>query len=162
MTSEPQRPDPRELPEARVQFSLHSAFVVMTLAAVGCALVLRIPDIVAIPVVLFLTVALMPVMITVMIYGSSYQRTFAIGAIFPPGLLLLTVLPITQLFADFWPDWARGPDSVRFRVTIGGFWIASVAMGFLCVATRRLVEKRPGKQATPAGTPFARRWNAET
>jgi len=159
MTNEPRPPDPPEIAKPVVQFSLRSAFVVMTLAAVGCALVFQIPDIVAIPLVLFVTVALVPVLVTVMIYGSSYQRTFRIGPIFPPGLLLVAFSPIARLLDGVSPAWGAG-ESLWFRVIIGGFWIASAVMGLLCLATRRLVENRPDTNATRSGTPFAQPWNA--
>ncbi len=167
MTTEPHPPDTPEPAKPIVQFSLRSAFSVMTLAAVGCALVFQVPDVVAVPFALLVTVALVPVLITVMIYGSSYQRTFSIGAISPPALLLASLAfaaiilsPSVLLGANM--ELYVGKSYWEFRAMIGLLWVSTPLMGFLCMATRRLVEKRPGKRASTAAKASAGPWNADT
>ncbi len=166
MTNEPRPPDPPEAAKPAVQFSLRSAFVVMTLAAVGCALVFQIPDAVSIPITLLVTVALVPVLVTVIIYGSSYQRAFSIGAVFPPAMFLVSLCltggifgPLSSLLGDY--QRYRSESQSHFREMIGVLWASTPLMGFLCMATRRLVERRPAKNTSRAGKPSAGSRNTE-
>jgi len=74
-----------------VQFSLRALLVVTTVAAVLCALLMEGPPMVRWSTG-FALFFLLPLLRTVMLaYGRGYQRTFAIGAMFPCGILLLSV-----------------------------------------------------------------------
>jgi len=142
MSDERQTPRPPGSSKPAVQFSLRTLLLLVTAVAVACAAVFQMPGVVAIPLLLFFTAALVPVLVTVIIYGSSYERTFAIGAIFPPALLLSGFTPLGGVFYGFMGRGGDGlgSESIWVRVVIVGIWVASVVMGFLCVATRRLLE----------------------
>jgi len=72
----------------RFQFGLLSMFVVTTAVAVACSMTFSMSDAVAIPLFVLFSVILTGVLITVIVYGRSYQRTFCIGAVVPFGFLL--------------------------------------------------------------------------
>lgn len=129
-------------PPRLTQFSLRSLLWLMTGVAVVCAVMFQMPDALAVPILMFVTMAMVPVLVTVIIHGSSYQRTFAIGAIFPPGLLLSAFTPLGGFFFGRAPMSMDPGESSGFRVAIGAFWISSLAMGLLCVGTRWLLERQ--------------------
>ncbi len=138
----------RALPEVppRFQFGLFSLFLVTTAAAATCSLTFSMPAAVAIPLFVLFSVILTAVLITVIIYGRSYQRTFCVGAVVPFGVLLVTLaFAGIILFLD-------GPspraDSFSSRLVVVAFWLSSPVVGGICVGVRRLVEKRP---ASPPG-----------
>jgi len=132
---------PLQFPRRLTQFSLRSLLWLTTAVAVVCAVMFQMPDALAIPILMFVTMAMVPVLVTVLIYGRGYQRTFAIGAIFPPGLLLLAFTPLARFLGEM-PMRMDRSDSVGLRVFFGVLWISSPAMGLLCVGTRWLLEKR--------------------
>lgn len=128
-------------PEAppRFQFSLISMFLVTTAAAVTCSLTFSMSVLVAIPLFVLFSMVLTAVLITVIIYGRSYQRTFSVGALVPFGVLLLTLaFAGAVLFFD------RPSADADFvcRLVVVGFWISSIPVGAICVGVRRLAEKR--------------------
>ena len=88
MAEELQADVPPEVPP-RFQFGLSTLFWITTATAIACALSFTIPAEIAIPIMLFISVAVLPaVWTTVIIYGRGYQRTFGIGAMFPSGIFL--------------------------------------------------------------------------
>ena len=131
---------PPEVPP-RFQFGLFSMFLVTTAVAVTCSLTFSMPAEVAIPLFVLISVTLAAVLITVIMYGRSYQRTFCIGAVVPFGVLLLTLaFAGVILFLDG-PS-PRG-NSLATRLVVVSFWASSLLIGGVCVGIRRLVERQP-------------------
>ena len=112
----------------------------MTATAVVCAVLFPMPDVIAIPIILWITVALPAVLTTIIIYGGGYQRTFCVGTLFPSAIILL-MMPFggRGLFMFGLP----GGEDFLFRLAVGIFWVSSLLIGLVCVGVRRLVEKRP-------------------
>ena len=74
----------------RFQFGLGTLFWITAATAILCALWFIIGEF-AIPIMLFISVAVLPaVWTTLIIYGRGYQRTFGIGAMFPSGFLMFS------------------------------------------------------------------------
>jgi hypothetical protein len=140
MTDELQTRIPPEAPH-RFQFGLLSMFVITTVVAATCSLTFSMSNLVALPLFVLFSVIVTGVLITVIVYGRGYQRTFCIGAVVPFGVLLLTfAFAGVILFLD-------GPspraDGFSSRVVVVSFWGSSILVGTICVGVRRLVEKRP-------------------
>lgn len=141
MPAEEERPDRPAEASAVAQFSLRSIFVVTTVAAIVLTLLFQVPDPLAVPVLLFATIAFPAVLVTILIYGSGYQRTFSIGALFPLTiLLLLLVFAQSGVFASSALT-LPFDEPVLFRTSVGAFWLSSVVIGLLCVATRWELER---------------------
>ena len=134
----------RPVAEARIsprfQFGLATLFWIMTGTAIVCAVLFPMPLVVAIPLILFISVALPAVLTTVIIYGHSYQRTFCIGAMFPSGVFLL-MIPYGSM--GLFRFGLNGEDDFWLRLVVFGFWVFCVVVGLVCMGVRRLVEKRP-------------------
>jgi hypothetical protein len=125
----------------RFQFGLGTLFWVMTATAIVCALLFPMPAEFAIPLMLFVSLALLPaVWTTVIIYGHGYRRTFGIGAMFPSGIFVLS-MAFDHLNLFRWTS-IRG-DDFWARMLLLGFWVSSLLVGGVCTGVRRLVEKRP-------------------
>jgi hypothetical protein len=133
---------PPEAPRPFLQFGLGTLFWITTATAVVCAVVFRMPIEFAIPLIVFISVALPAVLTTVIIYGRSYQRTFCIGAMFPSVLLPLIILSGGMNVTLFHPN-LNEYEAFPFRMTVCAFWASSLLIGGLCVGVRRLVERRP-------------------
>ena len=129
-----------EAPHRPPQFSLFSMFVVTTAVAAVCSLVFSMPAVVAVPLLVLFSVTLAAVLITVVIYGRSYQRTFCIGAVVPFGVLLLS-LGFGGIVIVMDGPGPRG-DGFWCRLGLVGVWVSSIFVGAICVGVRRLVEKR--------------------
>jgi hypothetical protein len=116
-------------------------FWITTVTAIVCALLFRVPAEIAIPIMLFISVAVLPaVWTTIIVYGRGYRRTFGIGAIFPSGAFLLVVL---VAFNVPFPHWgSRSEDDFWLRFVIFAFWVSSLLVGVVCMGVRRLVERR--------------------
>jgi hypothetical protein len=96
----------------------------------------------AIPLIVFISVALPAVLTTVIIYGRSYPRTFCTGAMFPS-----VFLPLIILFGGMNVTLYRwnlgGYEDFPLRMAVATFWASSFLIGGVCVGVRRLVERRP-------------------
>jgi len=124
----------------RFQFGLLSMFVVTTAVAVACSMTFSMSDAVAIPLFVLFSVILTGVLITVIVYGRSYQRTFCIGAVVPFGFLLFMLGFIGFIFfIDGTPPRA---EPIRFRLAVDAFWGSSILVGAICVGVRRLLESQ--------------------
>ena len=152
MPIEESQVDPSAARHHPVQFSLRSMFLLTAVVAVACSVLFVLPLIVAVPVLLLLVIAVPAVLTTKVVYGTGYQRTFCIGALFPagvvlfatawfPGLWLANVPPTPRSLSDF-ADWT-GKIGDYYRCLVGMSWVLSVVVGSLCVAVRWLGEKRP-------------------
>jgi hypothetical protein len=132
---EPQTPIP-----PRFQFGLSTMFWITTATAIVCALSFTIPADFAIPIMLFISFAVLPaVWTTVIIYGCGYQRTFGIGAVFPSGILVL-MIPFGRLGPFGFGGMGR--EEFVIRLLMLGFWVSSLLVGVVCMGVRRLVERR--------------------
>ncbi len=151
MGNELNTPLPPEAPHRSLQFSLSSMFLVTTAVAVVCSLTFSMPAVVALPLLVLSSVILAAVLITLIIYGRGYQRTFCIGAVVPFGVLLLT-LAFTGAIVFFDGPSSRGYRlSLVPRLVVVGFWMSSILVGAICVGVRKLVEKpRRGSLPPPA------------
>ena len=139
VAAEPQSPIP-----PRFQFGLSTLFWITTLTAIACALSFTIPADFAIPIMMFISVAILPaVWATVIIYGRGYQRTFGIGAIFPSGTLLFSMS--FARFGLFNGMGGMGREEFFIRLLLLGFWLTSILVGVVCMGVRRFVEKRQRK-----------------
>ncbi len=129
-------------PEApfRFQFSLLSMFVVTTGVAVTCSLTFTMPDVAAIPLFVLFSMILTGVLITAIIYGRGYQRTFYIGALVPFGVLLFALSFASVIFLLDGPPSRANPSTCRLAVA--GFWASSILVGASCVGVRLLIERR--------------------
>ncbi len=135
--------DTRAAPEGppRFQFSLFSMFVVTTAVAATCSLTFTMPAVAAIPLFGVFSMVLTAVLITGIIYGRGYQRTFCIGAVVPFGVILFALgFSAVILFIDS-PPFPRGDDFL-FRLTVDGFWGSSVLAGASSAGARALIERR--------------------
>jgi hypothetical protein len=138
---------PPGAPRPFLQFGLGTMLWITTAVAVVCTIVFRIPTECAVPLSLFISLALPAVLTTVIIYGRSYQRTFCIGAMFPAVFFLLSILlssGMTNL-----SRWnlsgvnLPGFEDFAFRTVVCSFWGSNLLIGGVCVGVRRLVERRP-------------------
>ncbi len=129
----------------RFQFGLGTLFWVTTVTAIAFSLLFRVPAVVAIPVMLFISAALLPAMwTTVIIYGRGYQRTFSIGAMFPAGILMLLALLAILDHGMSFSRWdSPNEDEFWVRLVLFGFWASSLLVGGACMGLRWLVERRP-------------------
>jgi len=127
----------------RFQFSPLSMFAVTTAVAVVCSLAFSMSDMVAIPLFLLFSVVLTAVLITIIVYGRGYQRTFCIGAVVPFGVLLLTLGFVGAIL------FLEGPRTQpsTYRLVVCGCWLSSLLVGVVCVGVRWLVERRPASPA---------------
>ena len=132
----------------RFQFSLGTLFWITTVTAIMFAVSFRVPAVVAIPLMLFISVALLPaVWTTVIVYGRGYQRSFSIGAVFPSGVLMFFAFFATLDRGMSFYRWnSRSEEDFWFRVVVFGFWLSSLLVGVVCMGVRRLVEKRPASR----------------
>ena len=133
--------DTRERAEGppHFQFSLFSMFVVTTGVAITCSLTFTMPAVAAIPLFALFSVILMAVLITVIVYGRGYQRTFCIGAVVPFGVLLVGFAFAAVIV--FVGDNPRG-DDILSRLTVVGFWGSSILAGASSAGVRWLIERR--------------------
>lgn len=129
----------------RFQFGLSTLFWITTATAIVFAVSFRVPAVVAIPLMLFVSVALLPAMwTTVIVYGCGYQRTFSIGAMFPSGMLMVFAFFATLDRGMSFYRWnSPSEDDFWFRIVMFGFWLSSVVVGLTCMGIRWLVEKNP-------------------
>ena len=129
----------------RFQFGLSTMFWVTTATAIACALLFPMPSWIAIPLMLFISVAVLPATwTTVIIYGRGYRRTFGIGAMFPAGILMLFALfAFLEHGISVYRWGSPSEDDFWFRLIMFGIWVSSLVVGLVCMGVRRLVEKRP-------------------
>lgn len=144
----------------RFQFALSTLFLVTTIVAVLCALVFRVPVKVGMPAVMCLLVSTPVVLTVVLIYGRAYARTFSVGAMFPAGLMFLSLLlsahgfdvVLVDTIEEFIGPVRPGPNYARIYpfVLMATYSALLVGNGLLAVLVRRLVEPREpvaGKRA---------------
>ncbi len=73
------------------QFSLVAMLLAMAVVAAAMAVLFAFPDALATPVIIFLFITVPALLTTHIVYGSGYERTFCIGALFPTGFALFVI-----------------------------------------------------------------------
>lgn len=130
-----------------VQFSLRTAFILMTLSAATLGVLFAAPS--DEPIVILLLVLMpFPMVFTIAAaYSRGYRRTFAIGAAFPAFLMLIG--PLTAQVLYYGLDEAVelvDDDSVMIRLVVLLYAVGAVflfvAHGALAALVRWLVEQR--------------------
>ncbi len=135
------------------QFSLTALLVVVLAAACALSLVVVIPSGIAVPIIIFLSMAVPAVLTVGIVFGGTSLRPFCIGALFPTGVLLyatgwlfgLSVLeppPISDLDSmDQWMEFFEGIGT-PYRVYAGSAWFFSIIIGYACVVSQRIFLSR--------------------
>ncbi len=98
---------------------LSTMFWITTATAIVCAMTFSMPEMVAVPLFVLFSVVLTAVLITIIIHGGSYERTFCIGAVVPFGVLLVSLAFGGVVFID-------GPSRLNFlafRLAVVGSWV---------------------------------------
>jgi hypothetical protein len=143
------------------QYSLWSMFVLTTLLAIGLGFLVAAPTWLMVVVLLLLSLALPMALTIAVIYGRGRFRTFAIGALFPAGVLIFSMVPLFRgpFYGIF--DFGGGGDDLEARViltavvAVTGILIA--AFGLLALWIRWLVERpqrqRPASPVPPSEAP---------
>ncbi|MBN1911453.1 MAG: hypothetical protein JW818_17050 [Pirellulales bacterium] len=139
-----QTPQPPPLPPERrpFQWSLWSMFVLTTVVA-GCfSLILGTPDWLIGPLFWMTAIIIPPVLLTLMIWGNPDQRAFGLGAIFPSGYLLLSILGLAPRHHELltqWFGWHLSWDARSLSWSV--VWLIAAASGWICVVVRRRLHR---------------------
>jgi hypothetical protein len=136
---------------------MQTLLVVTIATALGLTVVFSLPSTVAVPVMICLTVAIPALLTAVLVYGSGYERTFCIGALFPTclllyvtgwlfGLALLEPPGVGDL--DDFDEWLQLFDEIGspYRVYAGFAWLMGVIVGTLTVCVRWGLEARARRE----------------
>jgi hypothetical protein len=135
------------------QYSLKTLFLITLGLALALAVVVSFPSALAVPVLICLAIALPAFLTAVALYGSGYQRAFAVGALFPTCTVLyatgwlmgLTLVnsPGPSPLADLeeWLEFFEGVGPA-YRVYAGAAWLLAVAVGWMAVGVRYHFERR--------------------
>jgi lysylphosphatidylglycerol synthetase-like protein (DUF2156 family) len=148
---------------AELQFGLFGLMSLTVAAAVFCALLFAVPNLVAVPCLIFLAAALPAALTVLVIHTRGYGRTFCIGALFPAGLFLyatgwllgyvaIDVQSVSESFQkwiDFCDEAALGLKSYA-----GVAWLFSGLSGVVALLVRLVAESQPGGQGKPS-SPFS-------
>jgi hypothetical protein len=139
---------------ARFQFSIRLLLLTVAAVAVVLALMFQVPFDTASRTLVALVPVVSAFAITGLAFGSSGMRSFCIGASVPLAMMLIFVTTNLHEFRY----WLHGLDLdepiLAFPATLspdcqnllGGGLLASVALGYLCVGFRLLIErKEPSK-----------------
>jgi hypothetical protein len=137
-----------ELEPGAPQFSIGSMLAATAVVAVTCSLFFSMPNGVATPALILITLALPCVLTTIAIYGRGYQRTFCIGALFPAGAMLvctslMLLIHSISAYQNSVSQWKTFVDKVGpyYRPYVGGAWVSSLLFGLLAVVVRLLTEQ---------------------
>ena len=136
-----------EADRGRFQFSLRTMLVLTALVAMVCAVLFSVPDYVAAPVIIVLTIVLPALLTATLVYGNSWQRSFCLGAMFPAGMMFFYTLIVVLYYLDYELD---GPGEFcetvsltyhSYRAFAGVSWVLSVTVGLFTVALRRALQR---------------------
>ena len=139
----------------RFQFGLRGLFVVTTVLAIFCGIVFRLPEQLAVAVSLCLLVSVPVVLTVVLIHGRGYARTFSLGAMFPAGLMFLSLL-LSEYGFDVLV-WEAVDDYLSWHdhrlllcVFLGAYSVLVVGHGLLAVAVHWLLDRgQAGERREP-------------
>ena len=135
------------------QYSMKTLLLVTAGTAMALAILVSFPDPIAVPVLICLTITIPAILCVVAIYGSGYQRTFCIGALFPTGTMLYAtgwLMGLSLIEAPSVSDlntlkqWLAFFDEVGvpYRVYVGAAWLLAMVIGAMAVVLRRHLETR--------------------
>jgi hypothetical protein len=130
-----------------VQFSLPAKLALTAMAGVAAAVLFAVPKYYAFPIIIFLTIALPPLLATVLVYGNRWQRSFCLGAIFPAGIMLWCTLSTFVWYFDVhFETWAEFYESLvyqysLYRVYAGVSWVLSITIGLFTLALCRALTR---------------------
>jgi hypothetical protein len=137
---------------SHMQFGLRTMFVLTACVAFACTVLFAVPDPVAVPLLLALTIGVPAVLTTFIVYGGSYLRTFCIGALFPAAIALYAsgwflgywLLATADGYAD-WGEFTTEDFGGVYRWYGGTSWLLAIVVGLICVGARWLVagKKKP-------------------
>jgi hypothetical protein len=130
----------------RLQFGLRAMFVVTTVLAVFCSAVYRLPEKLAVMASLCLLVSVPVALTVVLIRGRGYARTFSVGAMFPAGLLFLSLLFSQYGFdaiffnvIDEFLDW--NDERLILSIFLGMYSVLVIGNGLLAVAVHWALDR---------------------
>jgi len=158
MSTDQENPLPDALPASRppqsppwFQFGLSTLFWITTATAVVCALVFQMPSGISLPVMVFISVAVLPAMwTTIIVFGRGYQRAFGIGAIFPAMVLLffgIVLIGEARILSFEGPGWGQANnDFSTIRLVFLLCWTSDIAVGLVCMGVRWALERRRSSQ----------------
>jgi len=138
------------------QYSLKTLLLVTLATAVALGILVSTPSGIAVPVMICLTIAIPALLTVVVVYGSGYQRTFCIGALFPTctalyvtgwflGLVQLELTDNSPRIVDDWLELCEGMGSV-YRVYTANAWLLAILIGAAAVGVRRQLESRARRE----------------
>jgi hypothetical protein len=130
--------------------------IVTACVAVICSVVFRTPDWIGHLALLFVILLIPAILATLLVYGNRGQRTFSIGALFPSGFMLLTALGFCDIQMVDFDDMLPISNVHNYRLSVVLFLLFGALNGYLCVLTRRWIEKgrETEKGETPTDTEF--------
>ena len=142
-------------PRGPWQFSMKTLLVVTAATAVALAIVVSLPNAIAVPVMLCLAIGIPAFLTVIVIYGSGYQRTFCIGALFPAcamlhatgWLLFFSIIEGPGNLEDL-GRWLEFFDEISapYRVYTGAAWLLAIVVGFVAVGVRWQLEARAQRE----------------
>ena len=98
-TDQPSPPKPRR---RRFQFSIASLLATMVIVAVLCCIVFSIPNhIYRGALLLVMSMVLPAILATILLCGGKQQRAFSIGALFPTGVALFSLVIMVGMRLTF-------------------------------------------------------------
>jgi hypothetical protein len=135
------------------QYSLKTLLVVTAAVAVALSIIVSSPDWIAVPMLMLLAIAVPALLTSVLVYGSGYQRTFCLGALFPTGIALYATgwamgLALVDGDLDDLGEWLEFFEAAGnpYRVYSASAWLLAIAVGSAAVAIRRRLEARRSAQ----------------
>jgi hypothetical protein len=121
----------------RLQFTLRILLLTVAADAIVLALMFQVPLDVAQPTLIGLVLVTSALAITGLAHGDTTIRPFCIGAIVPLSMMLVYITAKSVRFSI-----SLVFSSVNdFRYCYGGVLLGAVALGYLCVAFRWLIER---------------------
>ncbi|MBN2216262.1 MAG: hypothetical protein JW719_02685 [Pirellulales bacterium] len=127
------QPSPRR---GRFQFSIRSMLILTAVVAVICSVLFAMPGWLAWIILGFTFLTIPGVFISILTYGTPYQKTFAIGAMSPFAFLCLTY------HVAFYGLFANGLEDSIARLLVGLLILACAVSGFVTVLVRFWLEGR--------------------
>lgn len=136
---------------ARFQFTIRSMLVFTAIVAALCSILFAMPDWAADLFLFFLALFIPAILVTLLVYGNRNQRAFGVGALIPSGFLLLVALGICTVRVPDFDTLLPSSANYHGRLTVVLFWMLGGLNGYLCVLTRRWIEK--GRETEKGVTP---------
>jgi hypothetical protein len=136
------------------QYSLRSMFIVTTVVAVLCSALFASPGWCRLLTALLWSFVYPPILLTIVIYGRDYVRTFCIGAfsvissLFVGSSCYLIIIAVfygassTEIESN-WSDFVKSCESLGYgpAIFVFGTLLLSFLVGLVMVLTRWLIER---------------------